>query len=534
MIPAVVSDRREREELLQLLEEQRRRQARDDLNAYCRYIDIPGAPINDGDECDQFYPDTVTPAEHHQLINRTLMRVESGEIRRVMIFMPPGSAKSTYGTVTFPTWYMGKKRGRHVITTSYGTDLARKFGRKCRQIVRSPQYREVFGCGLVSDNRASDDWALDSGSSFMAAGIDAGITGNRADGIVIDDPLKGRGDADSETIRNRIWEEYKASVRTRLKPNGFILMIQTRWHEDDIAGRILPKDWSGESGWITAQDGERWYVLCLQAQCERQDDPLGRAIGDWLWTEWFTPAHWEQERRTQGSRNWAALYQQKPAPDEGGMWKLPWFKRYKARPADAYMVVQSWDTANKAAEINDPSVCTTWLITDRGSYVVHVLRERFEYPALKKAAKSMAAKWDPDVILIEDKASGQQLIQDLRNEKGFLYGVVAIEPEGDKITRASVVSPLIEAGLVWLPDEAEWLLEYEMEIGRFPLSSFKDQVDSTSQALRWIRDNAVRGMQIFSSGQRRIGTGTDKPAATSGSELDWGSMGSTDTSGFIV
>ena len=134
-------------------------------------------------------------------------------------------------------------------------------------------------------------------------------------------------------------------------------------------------------------------------------------------------------------------------------------------------------------------------------------------------------------ILIEDKANGSPIIEVAR---GKYPGVVPVEPEGDKVTRASVVSPLIEAGLVWLPEEAEWLLDYEMEVGRFPLSSFKDQVDSTSQALRWIRDNAVRGMKIFSSGERRVGTGTDRPAATSGSELDWGSMGSTDTSGFIV
>lgn len=531
MNAVAASDRREREELLRLLEERRRRMARDDLNAYCRYIEIPGAPINDDEDCDEFYPDTVTPAEHHELINRTLMDVDAGLKRRVMIFMPPGSAKSTYGTVTFPTWFMGRKRGRHVITTSYGTDLARKFGRKCRQIARSKLYREVFGCGLVSDNKAADDWSLDSGSSFMAAGIDAGITGNRADGIVIDDPLKGRQDADSETIRNRIWEEYKASVRTRLKPNGFILIIQTRWHEDDIAGRILPKDWDGESGWVTAQDGERWYVLCLQAQCERHDDPLGREIGEWLWTDWFTPEHWEQERRTQGSRNWAALYQQKPAPDDGGMWKLSWFGRYGARPADHWMIVQSWDTANKAAEINDPSVCTTYFVTDRGSYIVDVLRERMEYPTLRKTAKAHAGKWKPHALLIEDKASGQQLIQDLRNETTL--PVIAIEPEGDKVTRASVVSPMIEAGLVHLPEEADWLLDYEMEVGRFPLSKHKDQVDSTSQALSWIREHATRQFRVYTGGQTRVGYEASGNGHTPNSGYGSGNMGGTDTSGFL-
>lgn len=514
-----------------MLEERRRRKARDDLNAYCRYIEIPGAPVNaDDPDCEQFYPDNVVPAEHHELLNRTLMKVESGEIPRLMVFMPPGSAKSTYGTVTFPTWFMGRKPGRNVITASYGSTLAMKFGRKCRQITASRQFGELFGCTLNADNRAADDWSLTNGSTFMSGGIQSGITGNRADGVVIDDPLKGRADADSETIREKVWEEYKSSLRTRLKPRGFIVIIQTRWHEDDLSGRILPKDWKGESGWVTGVGGERWYVLSLQAQCELPNDPLGREIGEWLWTDWFTPEHWAAEKALQmlgGGRNWASLYQQRPVPQDGGIFNLAWFRRYRTPPVDSYMVVQSWDTASKAAQINDPSVCTTWAVAPSGYYLLHVWRDRVEYPALKRMAKSLHEQWKPQAVLIEDKASGQALIQELR--ESTLVPVLAIEPLADKVTRANVVSPTVESGLVYLPEVADWLPDFEAEVGAFPLSTHDDQVDSLSQALAWIPSHAVRNFKLYGSGQARAALGGTSPPH--GGAMGYGSMAGTD--GFL-
>jgi predicted phage terminase large subunit-like protein len=522
----------EKLELLRLLEERHRRRARDDLNAYCQYIEIPGVPINDDPDCDEFYPDTVTPAAHHRLINDTLMRVEAGELRRVMIFMPPGSAKSTYGSVTFPTWFMGRKPGRNVISTSYGSTLAAKFGRKCRQVTRSPRFTELFGCELVADNKAADDWSLTNGSTYMAGGILAGITGNRADLLVIDDPIKGREEADSVTIREKVWEEYKSSLRTRLKPNGAIVIIQTRWHEDDMAGRILPPDWCGQSGWVTGRDGERWYVICLPAQCEREDDPLGRQIGEWLWTDWFSPAHWEQERRTQGSRNWDALYQQRPRPQEGGMFKEAWARRYGTAPAKPTMIVQSVDTAFKPGQLNDPSVVETWAITPAGYYLLHVWRDRVEYPRLKRTVLSLAERFKPNALLIEDKASGQSLIQDLREVKNP-PPVIAIEPEGDKLTRANAVSPMVEAGLVFLPQAADWLADFESEVFAFPLSTHDDQVDALTQFLAWARKHGT-DFRAYGSGQRRAGLAADPGTGpTPSGGFGWGTMGGTDTSGFL-
>lgn len=512
-------------EYLQLLESQHRQKARDNLDDYCRYIEIPGAPMQadsceKGDHCDDpacagheisnaFYPETVEPAAHHSLLNNKLERIEQGKLKRLMVFMPPGSAKSTYGSVTFPTWYMGKNPGKNIITTSYATGLAKKFGRKCRTIVNSPQYDELFKSQLLADNRAVDDWAMTNGATFMCGGILSGITGNRADGLVIDDPVKGREDADSPTIRDKTWEAYRNDLRTRLKPNGWIVIIQTRWHEDDLSGRILPDNWNGESGTITAKDGEDWEVLCLQAQCETDSDPLGRKRGDYLWTEWFPPEHWEREKRVQGSRNWASLYQQLPRPNEGSLIKRAWPQRYNAPPSDFLRVTISLDTAYKAQEHNDPSVATIWGETETAHYLLDVWRDRVEYPALKRILANLYLQWRADAVLIEDKASGQSLIQEARDGIGLpghgkkiRIPVVPIDPQGvDKLNRLIAVSPVFESGMVYLPEVAPWLIDFEAELFGFPLAANDDQVDSVSQYLKW----AQRAGQIVmaSTGNKR-------------------------------
>lgn len=315
-----------------LLEEKRLRQIRSSLHKFSRYIQIPGAPVTDNEDCEEFYPDNVEPAEHHDLMMNALEFVAQGKIKNLMILMPPGSAKSSYASVVFPTWFMGAFPNKNIIMTTYGSDLARKFGRKCRQIVKSKEYTELFNCSLSGDNAAVDDWSLTNASTYMCGGILSGVTGNRADGLIIDDPLKGRDEADSETIRNKIKEAYRDDLCTRIKPNGWKILIQTRWHGDDLSGSILPEDYDGKSGFIKGRTGEVWYILCLQAQCERDDDPLGREIGEYLWTDWFSVKWWEQTKANQSipnMRGWNSLYQQKPSSEEGDFFKREWFTPYR-------------------------------------------------------------------------------------------------------------------------------------------------------------------------------------------------------------
>lgn len=305
-----------------------RQRAAESLVDYAQYIEVPGAPVVEDESLNDwvYHPVGTGLADHHKLTLEVVERVIIGDLPRAMFFMPPGSAKSTYGSVVAPTWAMGRELGMKIILTSYGSDLAKKHGRKGRAITRSKEFRAVFEHGLTKDSTAADEWALTNGSEYMSAGILSGITGNRAHGIIIDDPIKGREQADSQTIRDKTWDAYQDDLRTRLIPGGWEIIIQTRWHEDDLAGRILPKDYNGESGLLSCQDGRDWYIVNLPAICEREDDPLGRKKGERLWAEWFTDDHFAGFMAV--PRTWSALFQQRPAPDSGTFFKRAWFKRF--------------------------------------------------------------------------------------------------------------------------------------------------------------------------------------------------------------
>jgi len=470
-------------------------------------VDLPGVPPSEDDEEDKYYPVRVEPAAHHLLLCDALEKVERREIRRMMVLMPPGSAKSSYASVAFPPWFLGRKPNRSIICTSYGSELPKKFGRRCRNIIQTSEYEAITGQLLTGDNSAADNWSLTNGSEYMAAGILAGITGNRADGLIIDDPIKGREAADSLTIRDKTWEAYTSNLRTRLKPNGFIVLILTRWHEDDPAGRILPDDWNGESGWITAKDGERWYVLCLQAECESEDDLLGRTIGEYIWPEWFPVEFFQQEKISQGSRNWNSLFQQRPAPNVGNIFKKFWWRFWYPKGAHPNPVqvkledgsfvaceqtelpdkfdrqVQSWDMAFKDAEDSSYVVGQVWGQKEAEVFLLDQNREKLDLPDTCKAVRSMSLKW----ILtrakwIEDKANGPAVIQTLRKN---VPGLISINPEGDKVARANATTPYIQAGNVYLPHPAccDWVAEFLSEATVFPNGIYDDQVDAMTQAI---------------------------------------------------
>jgi predicted phage terminase large subunit-like protein len=474
----------EKREKVLLLERKRANAARDGLTQYCKYIDIPGAPMDPSEDCEAFYPDKVTPAAHHIVLNDVLEKVERGEIRRLMVYMPPGSAKSTYSSVTFPTWYMGRNPGKNIIATSYGSDLAKKFGRKCRQIVRSPEFEEVMGCRLVGDNAAVDDWSITNGATYMSGGILSGITGNRADGVIIDDPIKGREEADSEAIRDKTWNEYKSSLRTRLKPNGFIILIMTRWHEEDLAGRILPEDYDGASGWVRAQDGENWYVINVPAEAEREDDPIGRAPGEWLWTEWFSVEHWEQERRTQDSRNWAALYQQRPAPDGGILFTDDMMRWYDTPPnLDTLRFYGASDYAVSDGKGDYTVHGIAGIDPNDDLYLLDWWRAQVSPDKGVDAWADMAKQWRP-VRWGEDKAQIEKTLGPFIDKRGKEMSVSVVREKfptvGDKVQRAQSIRGRMGQGKVYLPRNAPWTKDLVAELLSFPNGRNDDQVDVLS------------------------------------------------------
>jgi predicted phage terminase large subunit-like protein len=420
-------------------------------------------------------PARYVPAEHHRLLIQKLEAVERGEIKRLMVFMPPGSAKSTYASVIFPAWYMGRHPNRDVIQGSYNADLAERFGRRARNTFDSPEHQAIFPVPLAV--KAANYWTTAAGGEYFAFGMKTGVTGRRSDLVIIDDAIKGRKEADSKTERGNVWETYKGDVRTRMKPGCPIVYIATRWHEDDPAGRILPPEALGKTGWFTAKDGERWFVLSLAAVIETQEeadyDPLGREVGEILWPEWFTPEMFAQEKATQGSRNWNALYQQKPRPDEGAILKKKWWRKWLGdKPPKCQFVISIYDTAFEEGEEDDYTARTTWGIFwheepvpeeggtkrkpgDRGvkgrycAVLLERLKKRLAFPDLRTEAREHYDTYKPDVVAVEKKASGHSLLQELRRAK---VPVRAIKADKSKLARANAAAIVFEQGCMFYMD----------------------------------------------------------------------------------
>lgn len=292
---------------------------------FAQAIDVPGKPLSEDEaEADWlFAPIETQVALHHQVLMAALDQVYERRIKQLMVFMPPGSAKSTYTSVVHPARLMGARKGSRVILASYASGIALKQSRKTRAIVKSAKYRPIYGTGLIRGNQGVEEWALENGSEYMAGGILAGMTGNRATDLLIDDPVAGREEADSPAIQKKTREAYEDDLTTRLMPGGTTTIIQTRWSQNDLSGGILPIDWDGESGYIRGRDGLDWFVLRVPAEADRPDDPLGRKIGEPLWPEWFKPGHFDRFKQNQ--RTWNALFQQKPTSEDGTFFKKDYF-----------------------------------------------------------------------------------------------------------------------------------------------------------------------------------------------------------------
>jgi predicted phage terminase large subunit-like protein len=420
-------------------------------------------------------------AAHHRLIVDELEAVERGEIRRLMIFMPPRHGKSLLASQIFPAYYLGRHPDRQIICASYGQELADDFGRKVRNIVSDPIHRAIFPEFRLADDSASmRRFGTTAGGSYFAVGRDGAITGRGADIFLIDDPLKNFEEARSELIREGLHQWYSTVARTRLQPGGGIVLISTRWHEDDLAGRLLRE-----------ASGEDWHVLSLPAIAE-VDESFRRA-GEALWPEKFPLEVLEQIRREVGGAIFTSLYQQHPAAAEGTVFNRGWWRFYRELPA-CKRVVQSWDTAFKTGSENDYSVCTTWGVLGNGYYLLSFWRGRVDFPELKRLVGSLGKEWKPNAILVEDKASGQSLIQELQYQSAL--PIISISVDRDKMARAQAITPLIEAGKVFLPESAPWLDAYLDELAAFPTGVHDDAVDSTTQALNYLRHQTEHTVMI--------------------------------------
>ena len=433
---------------------------------------------------------------HLHAIAWELEQIMRGNNTRLIVTMPPRYLKSIAISVAWPAWMLGRNPLLRFVCVSYSGDLAAKHANDCRSVIQSDWYQRIFPkTRLRKGGTAEMDFRTTQGGGRLSTSVGGTLTGRGGDIIIIDDPIKP-DDAHSEVTRRNLIHWFSNTLVSRLnnKKTGAMVLVMQRLHENDLAGHLL------EAG--------GWQHLSLPAIAETDRKIAtgkGRfkcfAEGDVLHPERETRAQLEQLRQTMGPATFSAQYQQDPVPVEGLHIKREWLRSYakppERQPGD--QIVQSWDTASKDGVFNDYSVCVTALVRKREIYVLDVYRAKLQFPELKRKVEQLARAWEADVLLIEDAASGQQLIQILRRENARdVPRPIACKPEGDKVTRFSAQSHVIEAGSLTLPETAAWRDDFVRELLGFPNLKHDDQVDALTQLLAWISSRRERTHVPFS------------------------------------
>jgi predicted phage terminase large subunit-like protein len=424
---------------------------------------------------------------HLTVIADRLNSVLKGSTKRLIINLPPRHLKSISVTVAFIAFYLGWYPSRHVIAASYGQDLADKLARDCRMIITSPFYQACFPARLA-ERKAVADFMTVQGGSRMATSVVGVLTGRGADLIVIDDPLKP-DEALSETKRKAVNDWYDNSLISRLndKEKGAIIITMQRLHQDDLVGHVLEQEgWEVLSLAAIAEDDEAYETSTIFGRRR-----FSRRAQEVLHPARESAVTLKKIREAIGEYNFQSQYQQTPIPKGGAMVKQAWLRFYEPAQLPKFsLIVHSWDTANKTSELNDYSVCTTWGYANGKFFLLDVVRKRLNYPDLKRGVLNQQQKFDRGTIIIEDKASGTQLIQDLQADGLLNVRGIAHIPGTDKLMRLHSVTPVFENGAVLLPKAAVWLNDYVAELTGFPGTKFDDQVDSTTQALQYLQGPA--------------------------------------------
>jgi predicted phage terminase large subunit-like protein len=431
--------------------------------------------------------DYEQPAQVLALID-LLQRVESGEVKRAIVEMPPRSSKSTHISRLFPSWWLGRRPHENVILSSYGQELATGHGRAVRDLLGHPKY--PFATKLRGDVKAAGRWQTEQGGGLIAAGVGTGLTGFGGNLVVLDDPIKDRQEAESEIVRNHTWDWYQDVLSTRVMREGAVVCLGTRWHEDDPIGRILATP--GASDWV------RLRIPYLA----EDNDPLGRAPGQPLEVFGTVPSVEKGEISAYG---FSALYQQSPTPAGGGVFRREWMqRRYQALPTNdpRWRVYSSVDLGGKQGVGHDPSAIATWGTDGISFYLLDYWSSQAEYADVK--AKVIATFWEhaPRLVLVEDATWAQPLISDLRRETGVRMAPVT--PIGSKWVRADAVSPLFEAGRIVLPQSAPWLDGWMHEHLSFPNAAHDEAVDTTSMALMRMAAEAFQVQKVAVGAERKV------------------------------
>jgi predicted phage terminase large subunit-like protein len=434
------------------------------------------------------FPGFQFPA-HLRLLADELEEVERGQLRRLVLTLPPRHGKSLLASTIFPAWYLGRDPSRSVIFATYSEELSTDFGRRVRNVAADPIFRVVFPEARISPDAASvHRFALTAGGTYYATGRGGAITGRGADLLLLDDLVKDAEEARSEAVRTSVREFFERVAFTRLQPGGAVVLIGTRWNLDDLIGVVLEE-----------RAGERWRVVNLPALAvEDEPPPLSRRAGDPLWPERFPAAVLSEIRAVLGSAAFETLYQGNPVAAEGQMFRRDWWRFYDpARPSRFSRVTLSLDTAFQAKQTADYSAATVWGETEAGFLLLDAWRGRVEFPELKRRVVALAETWSPHAVLIEDKASGQSLVQELKS--GTRLPVLPVKVTGDKIARAAAATPTVEAGRVYLPSGVPWLDDFLAELSSFPAGKHDDFVDTVTQFIGWARGKPKPGPFLFAA-----------------------------------
>jgi predicted phage terminase large subunit-like protein len=412
---------------------------------------------------------------HLEALIDALEAIERGELRRLLVSCPPRHGKSLTGSVLFPCWYLGRHPDRFVVVATHSEELAITFGRQVRNFIASPLFRGIFPeCKIAGDSSAVYRFDVTGGGGAYFVGRGSSLTGRGCALLVLDDLVRDRAEADSEAIRKSTESWYREVARTRLEPSGAIVGVGTRWHEADLLGRLI------------AENLEPWKTLAFPALAE-PGDPLGRPEGSPLWPERFGADELARIRADVGSRAWSALYQGQPTPAEGSIFRREWFGTFDQRPALG-RVIQSWDTAFGKNKGGDYSACATIGESETGYEILHIYKDRPDFPALKKKMAILAEEWPVSAVLVEDAASGASIIQEMRAESRI--PVIAVPATSDKVSRWNAVAPLFEAGKVRFQAGAAWLPDVLEELASVPAAKHDDVADAIAQGLTYLRSGA--------------------------------------------
>ena len=401
--------------------------------------------------------------------------------------MPPGSAKSTYASILFPPWYLGNNPEHAIIAASHTAELAEKWGRKVRNLVAS--HERTLGVGLAGDSQAAGRWETGFGGEYYAAGVGGSITGRRADLVIIDDPVRSREDADSENIRDKTWDWYKSDLYTRLKPGGRIVLIQTRWHEDDLAGRVLAD---------MAAGGDQWNVISLPAIAEDEFDPLGREPGDALWPDWEPLGDLERKRKAVGPRDWSALYQQRPAPEEGDYFRSEWLKPYDKQPAkDTLRIYGGSDYAVTADGGDYTAHVVVGLDPEGRMYLLDLWRQQAASDVWIEAFCDLVEEWKPQAWAEEQgqiKAGVGPFLDRRQRERNAYCYRQTFPTKYDKAVRAQSIRGRMALEGLYVPVNAPWYPAFRAELLSFPAAKHDDQVDALG-LVGQLLDQMARGVK---------------------------------------